>query len=202
MPRLSEERREERRRRILTSAWSCFSRNGFHATSMDDVIAATGMSSSAVYRYFRSKDELIDAAADEALQLVRDLFNRLLEQRPTPSPSEVIAAMAGEVRDRAAHPEYDLTRIAIQSWGEALRRPPLEGRTRSFYGNVHGQLVELARRWREEGKVPPGSDDEGIATVLITLMPGLLVGRHLVAEASARHLIGGLSALGSASWDA
>jgi AcrR family transcriptional regulator len=54
---------------------------------MDDVIAETGMSSSAVYRYFRSKDELIDAAADESLTLLRDLFDRLLEQRPTPSPS-------------------------------------------------------------------------------------------------------------------
>jgi AcrR family transcriptional regulator len=203
---LSEERREERRRRILTSAWSCFSRNGFHATSMDDVIAATGMSSSAVYRYFRSKDELIDAAADEALVLVRDLFGRLLEQRPTPSPSEVLTAMVAEVRDRSSHPEYDLTRIAIQAWGEALRRPALEGRTRSFYLNVHGQLVELSRRWREEGRVPPEADDEEIATVLITLMPGLLVGRNLVAAVSADHLIGGLSSLGSslgsASWDA
>ena len=75
MPRLSEQRREERRRHILTSAWGCFSRNGFHATSMDDVIAATGMSSSAVYRYFRSKDELIAAAADEGLALVRDLLS-------------------------------------------------------------------------------------------------------------------------------
>ncbi|MDX6354963.1 MAG: TetR/AcrR family transcriptional regulator, transcriptional repressor of aconitase [Streptomyces sp.] len=202
MPRLSEERREERRRRILTSAWSCFSRNGFHATSMDDVIAETGMSSSAVYRYFRSKDELIDAAADEALALLRDLFGRLLAQRPAPSPAEVIAAMVTEVHDRAAHPQYDLTRIAIQAWGEALRRPPLEGRTRSLYGGVHGQLVELAGRWRAEGQVPPQSDEKEIATVLITLMPGLLVGRHLVAEVSADHLIGGLTALGSASWDA
>jgi len=58
-----------------------------------DVIAATGMSSSAVYRYFRSKDELIAAAADEALVLVRDLFGKLLEQRPAPSPAEVITAM-------------------------------------------------------------------------------------------------------------
>ncbi|HEX3781251.1 MAG TPA: TetR family transcriptional regulator, partial [Pseudonocardiaceae bacterium] len=35
-----------RRRQILTCAWTCFSRNGFHATSMDDIIAATGMSAS------------------------------------------------------------------------------------------------------------------------------------------------------------
>lgn len=198
MPRLSEERREERRRHILTSAWSCFSRNGFHATSMDDVIAATGMSSSAVYRYFRSKDDLIDAAADEALALVRDLFERLLERRPTPSPSEVLTAMTAEARDRGKGQSYDLTRIAIQAWGEALRSPELEARTRAFYLAMRGSLAELARRWHDEGITPPRADPEQVATVLMTLMPGLLVGRHLVAPVEAEQLIGGLGSLASA----
>jgi len=57
----------QRRQHILTSAWRCFSRDGFHATSMDDIIAATGMSSSAVYRYFRSKEEIIRASAEEGV---------------------------------------------------------------------------------------------------------------------------------------
>jgi len=168
---------------------------------MDDVIAATGMSSSAVYRYFRSKDELIAAAADEALILVRDLFGKLLQQRPVPSPGEVITAMTDAVRSRASHPDYDLTRIAIQTWGEALRNPALEERTRSFYLSVHGQLVELSRRWRAEGRVSPEADDREIATVLVSLMPGLLVGPHLVAGVPADELIGGLSSLGTALGD-
>ncbi|MFI5982486.1 TetR/AcrR family transcriptional regulator [Streptomyces sp. NPDC051555] len=198
MPRLNEETMEKRRRHILTSAWSCFSRDGFHATSMDDVIAATGMSSSAVYRYFRSKDDLIDAAADEALTLVRDMFGQLLERRPTPSPAEVLEAMAGEARDRGEGKPYDLTRIAIQAWGEALRSPELEERTRTFYLAVRGSLAELALRWREEGCLPSTADPEQVATILMTLMPGLLVSRHLVTPVSAEQLIGGLSSLAAA----
>jgi AcrR family transcriptional regulator len=159
------------------------------------------MSSSAVYRYFRSKDEIIDAAADEALALVRDLFARLLERQPSPSPAEVVTAMVAEVDQRSSHPDYDLTRIAIQAWGEALRSPELEARTRTFYSAVHDQMMELARRWRDEGRMPE-ADEEQIATALITLMPGILVGRHLVKPVSADHLIRGLSALGSLSWDA
>lgn len=53
MPRLSEKTRADRRQHILTSAWKCCSRNSFHATSIAEVIAETGMSSSAAYRYFR-----------------------------------------------------------------------------------------------------------------------------------------------------
>jgi AcrR family transcriptional regulator len=201
MPRLSEARRAERRRHILTSARGCFSRNGFHATSMDDIIAATGMSSSAVYRYFRSKDELVAAAADEAHVLVRDLFDKLLEQRPAPSPAEVITGMVEAARSPTSHPDYDLTRIVIQTWGEALRNPSLEERTRSFYLSMHGQLVELCRRWRAEGRVSAEADDRAIATVLVSLMPGLLVGRHLIADVTAEELIGGLSSLAVALGD-
>jgi AcrR family transcriptional regulator len=53
---------------------------------MDDIIAETGMSSSVVYRYFRSKDDLIDAAADEALRLIVDVLAPLADQDAPPSP--------------------------------------------------------------------------------------------------------------------
>ncbi|MCZ4512056.1 hypothetical protein O3Q52_28565 [Streptomyces sp. ActVer] len=109
------------------------------------------MSSSAVSRYFRSRDDLIDAVADEALALIRDLFDRLLERHPTPSPSEVLEAMAAEARDRGEGQPYDLSRIAIQVCGEALRSPELERRTRSFYLSMRDNLVPrqpLLRRRR------------------------------------------------------
>ena len=78
MPRLSDKTRQQRRQHILTSAWRCFSRDGFHATSIEDVIAATGMSSSAVYRYFRSKEEIIRASAETGVERVGDIFVALL----------------------------------------------------------------------------------------------------------------------------
>jgi AcrR family transcriptional regulator len=198
MPRLSEALRAQRRRHILVSAWSCFSRGGFHATSMDDVIAATGMSSSAVYRYFRSKDELIDAAADEALSLTRELFARLLATEPTPTPAETLVALGEELRVRSTNPGYDLSRILIQTWAEALRRPDLSARTRVFYQEASGQLIELTTRWREEGYLPADADPEAVASVMFTLMRGLLVGHHLSADVSTDHLARGLADLGSA----
>ncbi|MFF5009788.1 TetR family transcriptional regulator [Streptomyces phaeochromogenes] len=133
---------------MLTSAWSCFSRNGFHAKPMDDVIAATGMYSSAAYRCFRSKDDPV-------------------------------------ARDRGEGQPYDLSRIAIPARGEALRGPELEGRTRSLCLNMRDSLVELARRRRDGGQVPPTADPEQISTVLMTFMPGHPVGRHLVEPVAA-----------------
>jgi AcrR family transcriptional regulator len=90
MPRLSEKTRAQRRQHILTSAWTCFSRDGFHATSMDQVIASTGMSSSAVYRYFSSKEEIIHATAEEGVARVRGIFVALLDRDPVPPPGETL----------------------------------------------------------------------------------------------------------------
>jgi AcrR family transcriptional regulator len=195
MPRLSPELRAKRRQHVLTSAWSRFSRDGFHATSMDDIIAATGISARAVYRYFPSKEELIDAAAEEALTLLRDLFTRLLEREPTPTPAETVTALVDELSERSANADYDLSKIAMHAWSEALRRPEVAARTRAFYRDVHGHLTELARRWQAAGYLSTGASPEDMATALVTLMPGLIVNHHLVDPVSADELISGLASL-------
>jgi AcrR family transcriptional regulator len=199
MPRLSTELRDQRRRHVLTSAWSCFSRDGFHATSMDDIIAATGMSSSAVYRYFRSKDELIEASAEEALTLLSGFFARMLDAEPAPAPADVLAGLLGELANRTAGLDYDLSKIAMYSWAEALRRPEVAKQANAFYRGVHGHLTELAVRWRTAGHLPADADPEAVATVLVSLMPGLVVNQHLVDPVPAEQLISGLAALGTAA---
>ena len=179
------------------SAWQSFSRNGFHATSMDDVIAATGMSSSAVYRYFRSKEELIDATADEGLALVRDIFTAVLDADPLPGPAEVLDVIVAEVRSRAENPDYDLSRIAIQTWAEALRRPSLHDRASALYQETRDRLGELARRWQADGRLPVATDPESVAATVFALMHGLIVCHHLSTDISADSLKQGLAALGA-----
>jgi AcrR family transcriptional regulator len=166
---------------------------------MDDVIAATGMSSSAVYRYFRSKDELIEAAADEALARLRDFFTRMLDAEPTPTPAETITALVDELANRSTGLDYDLSKIAMHTWAEALRRPEVAERTGAFYRDVRGHLTELALRWRTAGYLRADASPEGVATVLVTLMPGLIVNQHLVDPVPADQLVSGLAALGAAA---
>jgi AcrR family transcriptional regulator len=198
MPRLSTELRAERRRHVLASAWRGFSRDGFHATSMDDIIAATGMSTSAVYRYFSGKDELIEAAADEALTLLRDFFTRMLDTEPTPTPAETITALVDEVA--SARPDSTTTcrRSPCTPGPKRCAEPDVAEQTGAFYRDVHGHLTELALRWRTAGYLTADANPEDVATVLVTLMPGLIVSQHLVDPVPADQLISGLAALGAA----
>jgi AcrR family transcriptional regulator len=198
MPRLSDKTREQRRQHILTSAWRCFSRDGFHATSIEDVIAATGMSSSAVYRYFRSKQEIIRASAEIGVERVRDIFVALLERDPCPTPAQTLALLVTELHTRTDNPEYDMTRLALQTWAEALRDPILHEHARACYRAVLDNIAGLAVRWRDAGYIPPGADTKAVAATVLSLMHGLLVMHHLVDDVPADVLQRGVSLLGAA----
>jgi len=198
VPKLSEQTRAQRRQHILTSAWTCFSRGGFHTTSMDQVIAATGMSARAVYRYFGSKEEIIHASAEEGVVRVRGIFLGLLDRDPVPTPAETVTQLVAELRSRMNNPDYDMTRLALQTWAEALRDPVLHERTRGLYLETLGHIAELAGRWRDEGYIPPNSDTNAVAATLFSLMHGLIVMHHLVDDVPADALRNGLSLLGAA----
>lgn len=199
MPRLSDTTRAQRRQHILTSAWRCFSRDGFHATSMDDIIAATGMSSSAVYRYFRGKEEIIRASAEEGLARVREIFVALLDRDPCPDPAETLTFLVAELHRRTDNPDYDLTRIALQTWAEALRDPVLHHRARQLYVDTLEHIAELAQRWRHNGYLPPEADTKAVAATMLSIMHGLIVMHHVVDDVPAHALRTGVALLGAAT---
>jgi AcrR family transcriptional regulator len=51
----------ERRRHLIAAAADLFLHRGYHATTMDDIARAAGMSKKTVYQVFSSKSELFDA---------------------------------------------------------------------------------------------------------------------------------------------
>jgi AcrR family transcriptional regulator len=196
MPKISDELREQRRRHVLESAWKCFSRQGFHATSMDQIVAESGMSTAAVYRYFPSKEELIVASADEALVMLRANLSDVEHAEPPPTPAELLTVLADALSRQMAGPDYDMTKITIATWGEALRQPAVHERAHRFYDEVLRRLTALAQRWQRAGYVAADADAGAIAKVFMTLMPGMIVIRHLGDPADAAELAAGLAALG------
>ena len=61
-----------RRRQLLDVALEAFGTRGFHATSMDDVAEAAGVTKPVLYQHFRSKGELY-------LELLEDVGRQLME---------------------------------------------------------------------------------------------------------------------------
>lgn len=82
--------KSEVREKILAKAQQCFTRYGYKKTSMDDIARAAGKTKSALYYYFKSKEEVVEAIAnieidaidkdlDEAIHREKDPCKRLYE---------------------------------------------------------------------------------------------------------------------------
>src|ERR671917_561847 len=78
MPKISPAHEQQRPHQILDAAMACFARQGYHATSMDDVVRESGLSVGAIYTYYPSKEDLFlalaESRAQETLSYLGDLF--------------------------------------------------------------------------------------------------------------------------------
>lgn len=80
MPRITPERRSANRAVIVAAARRCFSRDGFHQTSMPAIAAEAQVAVGAAYRYFSGKDDLIVAVAQDAFAVIFSPVQRLHDE--------------------------------------------------------------------------------------------------------------------------
>ena len=65
------------RQKILNTTTNLFSSHGFHATSVDDILSAVGVTKGAFYHYFKSKDHLCEVILDDAIGEYHQLAQQL-----------------------------------------------------------------------------------------------------------------------------
>lgn len=194
MPRVSDAHLAARREQILVAARRCFARNGFHATSMQDVIAEAGLSVGAVYRYFKSKDELRTAVAEENVGAILGELAEVTDHQPPLPLAEAMARVIDLVEVRLAEPD-SVPQLAIQAWGEALRDPELGRFVAGVFRSMRAHFVTLARRAQQAGDLPSQADPEAVGAVLMAVLPGFLLQRVYTGAPDADTFVAGLRTL-------
>ena len=184
MPRITPERREAKRAQIVTAARRCFSRDGFHQTTMPDIAAEAGVSAGAPYRYFASKEELILAIAGDAFRLVFDPIDKLAATTDAVSVADLLAAAlealsADTVLDTGGHPVpvEELLRCAVQTWSELLRNDAVRARALEGFEGVRRSIADALRRGQTAGTVLPTVEPERGARLVMGLLHGFLLQR-------------------------
>jgi AcrR family transcriptional regulator len=66
-------RAERTRQRLLDAAGTCFAETGFAKTTVEEVARTAGVSKGLVYHHFRSKDDVLRAVLDRALEQWEEL---------------------------------------------------------------------------------------------------------------------------------
>jgi AcrR family transcriptional regulator len=73
VPRVSSDQLEARRRQILDGARACFARHGYEGATVRRLEQSTGMSRGAIFHYFRDKQALFLAIAEQDARVMAEV---------------------------------------------------------------------------------------------------------------------------------
>jgi AcrR family transcriptional regulator len=175
MPRVRPEHKAERRAQILDAARRCFARAGFHRTTLQDVFAEAGLSAGCVYNYFRSKEELIRAIADERHATERQV---LRGGATSDDPIEGLRAVVARFVDDYLRPRSSEKRlIALQTWAEATRDAEILALVREGLDAPRREIEALIRRGKAAQAFARNVDPDATARTIIALFHGFMLQR-------------------------
>jgi AcrR family transcriptional regulator len=173
MPKISQHRRDARRQQILDAALACFSEEGFHQSGMAEIVQRSGLSRGAVYGYFSSKDDIIEALADDRHQR-ETLLNAAALQTGDPIDGlrRLVRAYGAWLNDPEETPGR---RVGMHGWTEALRSDRVRALVVAGIDVPRGMIAELIERGQQSRQISQRLSADAVARLLIALFQGLVL---------------------------
>jgi AcrR family transcriptional regulator len=155
-----------RRAQILDAALRCFAERGYRDATTDDVVRASGLSKGSLYRFFRSKDELLGALFDA---YDRQIAAELRSAESGEDPLEALERTGASVlRTLIAE------RALMQAWAEFFAHRDLRQRFARAYRRSRQQLRRRVQSAIDAGQLRP-LDAAALAAGLLATVEGLLL---------------------------
>jgi len=158
----------------LDKAMRLFWRRGYHATSIQDLVEATGINRASLYATFGGKEELFLAAVERYLAEVNRA--RLSKLQGNPSPRAAIRGYFDDLIDFATGDGRRLgcmlTNAAVE-FGE--RGDRIGQRVYGLFDEVEEALTVLIERGQKAGEIDTARDPRASARFLLTMINGMRV---------------------------
>jgi TetR/AcrR family transcriptional regulator, transcriptional repressor of aconitase len=171
VPRITPARASAQRERILDAALICFAREGFHAATMQDIVAESGLSPGAIYGYFKGKTDVVMAIASERHAMERRRMEHALSAEDI--ETSLVRLVEGFVLGLRNPQEKKWRRLAVQLWAESLSNPRLKREALAGVTQAIEVLAPMIGKARREGRWPEHLDPESAARVLIAVLQGI-----------------------------
>ena len=167
MRRANAQLQIDRRTEILAAAERCFSRSGFHQSSMQEICAEAGMSPGNLYRYFASKEEIIAGIAE------RDRAEVVGQLAATNFTEDFWSTFAALARHHVVDTTNDKVGLCAEIMAESRRNPEVARTFQAFDADVKARLVGVLREAAERGEVSPDVDFDAVVSMLMVVVDGV-----------------------------
>jgi AcrR family transcriptional regulator len=158
-------RAQATRQAILAAAAEHFARNGYHATSLDSVLADSGGTKGALYFHFASKDALARAVIADMVQQWQDLRRQVSDRGF--DPLTTLLALVDEVIAR-------LLDDPIARGGTRLLSdlPMAQQQAQARYGFGEQEALDLLTEAAQAGLLREGIDPAVVARQIVAFVAG------------------------------
>src|SRR5437868_5288674 len=162
------ERRDQQVQRVLEAAKTCFVRSGFQGASMQQICAEAGMSPGALYRYFPSKEAIIEAICEADRAEDAKVFVAILS-----NPSVVDGVIQGAMAHLRMMHETNAAPLFAEIVAESMRN---EAVAFTCIKNME-EVFELFRDYLgcavARGEIDPLVDVGSLLHTLMSMVHGL-----------------------------
>jgi TetR/AcrR family transcriptional regulator, repressor for uid operon len=170
--------REAQEERILNAATACFIRSGFRGASMNDICSEAGMSPGALYRYFPSKEAIIEHICAQHRRESAEILDRMS------GSSDIIEAIVMVGIDHVRHMSMKKTgdgpadahaRLFMEVRAEATRNDAVAAICDRHEGMMRESLLDAFSAAKKAGLIDPVVDLELAVATLAAMGEGIIL---------------------------
>ena len=160
--------------KILQQSGVLFNTQGYKATSISDITTLTGLTKGAIYRHFKSKEDL-ELRTLRHLATVMDEKVRFLIKEQTTAGKKLRAVFnffSSYITDPPIEGGCPLLNVAIEADDT---NPGLRMGALAILHNLRSSLVSILEKGVKYGQLKPDIDKKAFATVCIASLEGAIM---------------------------
>ncbi len=183
MRRANAQLQSDRRTEILDAAERCFARAGFHGASMQEICAEAGMSPGNLYRYFRSKEDLIAGISERNRAEAASSFAAVGEA------ASFFDGLAELGRHHLVDRSESEIALCAEIMTESRRNPAIAQLYQDIERDIKGRMAEMLRLAVERGEIRADLDIDSVASLLLVLGDGMSWRRAVAPDFDAERVL-------------
>jgi AcrR family transcriptional regulator len=153
----------DRRDRIVANATELFAAKGYHGTTVDEIVQATGIAKGTFYIYFDSKEEILVEVIKRLIESTLEKIDLELERKEGKDFVSRIETKGQEMLDLY----LKRSELLYMLMGETVGNPRLTNQLKEVYGRLAEGVEEDIREGVEAGDIYPFEDLKTISYALV-----------------------------------
>lgn len=177
-PLVPKEYMDARKAQIINAACECFAEKGFHKASMQDVAKTAHLSIGAIYNYFKSKEEIITAAASQDQRQNQELFENIGKRGIEDPLLEVFKTYMLVLKST----EPKKLSLNLDLFSESSRNSEVAHQVKGSGKTILQGVMSLVSNYQQGGIFDSSLDTEALTRVFLSFYFGALVQKVIEPE--------------------